>query len=157
MGRGLGTRLETNRIFSGRSQSHCDCHLFRSRNCWTLYCYSTAAMPAPARPIACTLLAVFLCMVVRAQTEFSSNSSGMSDTVGWTAAESESTYGVPQVPSKMCKHKKMEQNISDDVAVINKNDLPPFNIAPHRRQGNVNTLTPNWWVHAKVILLLLQV
>ena len=93
-------------------------------------------MVVRARPIACTLLAVFFCTVVSAQSVFSSNSSrGMSGTGGWADVDSESTYGVPQVPSKMCKHKKNEQNISDDIVVVNKHDLPPFNIGPYRRQG----------------------
>ena len=49
--------------------------------------------------------------------------------------ESTSAYGVPQVPSKMTKHKKSEQVSPDDVPIVNKSALPRFDIVPFRHDG----------------------
>lgn len=86
---------------------------------------------------ACALLVVFICAVSSVQSQFSANTTGKSDKVGWSGGDPESTsaYGIPQVPSKMTKHKKSEQVSPDDVPIVNKSALPRFDIVPFRHDG----------------------
>ena len=93
-----------------------------------------------AKTAACALLVVFICAVSSAQSQFSANTTGKSDEVGWAGGDpdSASAYGVPQVPSKMTKHKKSEEVSPDDVLIVNKSALPRFDIVPFRHDGESN-------------------
>ena len=90
-----------------------------------------------AKTVACALLVVFICAVSNAQSQYSANTTGKSNKVGWVGGDPVNTseYGLPQVPSMMTKHKKSNQDSLDDVLVVNKNALPRFDIVPFRHDG----------------------
>ena len=95
---------------------------------------SIATMGTYAKTAACALLVVFICALSNAQSQFSANTTG--DPV------STSAYGVPQVPSKMTKHKKSKQDSPEDVPVVNKSALPRFDIVPFRHDGEFSCTEP---------------